>query len=95
MDAVMNAFLMPSRTITNAAGSHAFALQWPGPLVVHAKTGAAAVGGERVSWLVGYVSSKNREYVFASRVRARADLPGTPGADLALRVLNARAPSGR
>jgi beta-lactamase class D len=92
IDAVMAAFLMPRGRITNATGSHEFALKWPEPLIVHAKTGATTVGGERVSWLIGHVESKGRQYVFASRVRAREDLPGTPGADLALRVLNARVP---
>jgi beta-lactamase class D len=95
MDGVMTAFLMPRGTITNATGSHAFALKWPEPLVVHAKTGATTVGDERVSWLIGHIASQGRQFVFASRVRAREDLPGTPGADLALRVLNARAPKGR
>ena len=95
MDAVMTAFLMPSGTMTNATGSHDFALKWPEPLVVHAKTGATSVGTERVSWLVGHLASKGRQYVFVSRVRAREDLPGTPGADLALRVLNAHVPKDR
>jgi beta-lactamase class D len=92
MDAVMAAFLMPRGAITNATGRHEFTLKWPEPLVVHAKTGATTVGDERVSWLVGHVASKDRQYLFVSRVRAREDLPGTPGADLALRVLNAHAP---
>jgi beta-lactamase class D len=92
IDAVMAAFLMPRGRITNATGSHEFVLKWPEPLVVHAKTGATSVGDERVSWLIGHVVSNRRQYIFASRVRAREDLPGTPGADLALRVLNAHAP---
>ncbi len=94
MNAVIAAFLMPRGAITNAAGTHQFGVRWPEPLVVHAKTGATTVGDERVSWIIGHVASKNREYVFVSRVRVREDLPGVPAADLALRVLNARVPAG-
>jgi beta-lactamase class D len=91
VDAVKAAFTMPARAITNASGTHPFALTWPGPLVVRAKTGNATVAGERVSWIVGYVESGKRGYVFVARVRG-ADLSMQAGAELALRTLNARPP---
>jgi beta-lactamase class D len=92
IDTVMSALLMPRGSIQNASGTHAFALAWSEPLVVRAKTGNATVGTERVSWLVGHLESGDRQYVFASRVRAGGSLPGTAGADLALEVLNAHRP---
>ena len=91
VDAVNAALKMPAGKITNAAGAHGFMLNWPAPLTVHAKTGATTVDGEWVRWLVGYVETGNRHYVFVSRVRAHEELPGTAGADLARRVLNAHA----
>jgi len=93
VDAVRAAFEMPPGEITNATGTHPFALKWPGPLVVRAKTGNATVAGERVSWVVGHVESRNRGWVFAARVRGGADVPGQAGAELALRTLNARKPT--
>jgi feruloyl esterase len=92
VDAVQAAYLMPPGTIVNASGAHPFALAWPAPLVVRAKTGNATVDGERVSWLVGQIDSGTRQWVFASRVRATGELPGTAGAEAALRQLDARRP---
>jgi beta-lactamase class D len=92
VDAVKAALLMPAGTLTNASGTHDFALTWPGPLIVRAKTGNATVGGERVSWLVGLVEASGRQYVFVARVRGQDQLPGTAGADLARNVLNALGP---
>jgi beta-lactamase class D len=92
VDAVNAALLMPPGKITNAAGSHDFTLTWPPPLTVRAKTGSTAVDGEWVSWLIGFVESGSRQYVFISRVRANQELSGTAAADLARRVLNARGP---
>lgn len=93
MAAVLETFRMPPGLITNASGSHDFRLDWPGPLVVHAKTGNTTVAEQRVSWLVGYVESRGITYAFVSRVRADDALAGTAGADLARRVLNARKPA--
>ena len=91
LDAVKAAFQMPPGAITNATGTHPFALKWPGPLVVHAKTGNATVAGERISWVIGYVESRGRRTAFVARARD-ADLSMQAGADLALRTLNARKP---
>ena len=88
VDAVKAAFLMPPGKITNASGTHDFALRWPKPLVVRAKTGNTGVRGERVSWLIGHIESEGKQYVFVSRVRAQGTLPGTAGAELALKKLN-------
>jgi beta-lactamase class D len=90
VDAVKAAFAMPDGVITNASGTHPFALTWTGPLVVRAKTGNATVAGERVSWVVGHVESGTRGYVFVARVRG-SDFSNQAGAELALRTLNARA----
>lgn len=95
VDAVKKALLTPPGRIENASGVHEFALAWPGPLVVRAKTGNTTVAGERISWLVGHIESRNRRYAFVSRVRAHGALPGTAGAELAIRVLNAHAPEAR
>jgi len=91
MDAVKAAFLMPQGAITNASGTHAFAPTWPGPLVVHAKTGNTTVARESVSWIVGYVDANARSTAFVARVRG-GDLSMQAGADLALRTLNAHRP---
>jgi beta-lactamase class D len=93
VSAVTAALLMPPGRLTNAAGVHDFALDWPAPVVVRAKTGNTEAGGERVSWLAGHLETKGDEYVFVSRVRARDSLASAAGADLARRVLNARRPS--
>jgi beta-lactamase class D len=90
VDAVKAALLMPAGKITNASGIHDFALTWPKDAVVRAKTGNTRVGEERVSWLVGHIEARGRQYVFASRVRSRGAVPGTAGLELALRSLNAR-----
>lgn len=90
VDAVKAAFLMPAGKITNASGTHDFALKWPAPLVVRAKTGNTNVRSERVSWLVGHIESKGKQYVFVARVRGQGPLPGTAGAALAFRMLSAR-----
>ena len=93
VDAVKAAFTMPPGTITNASGDHGFDLSWPAPLVVRAKTGNTTVSGERISWVVGDVESRQRQYVFVARVRSRDTLSNQAGAELALRALNARKPS--
>lgn len=92
IDAVKAALLMPGGSITNASGTHDFALNWAGPLIVRAKTGNTTVGDESVSWLVGHIEANSRQYVFVSRVRDHEQLSGTAGADLARRVLNAVGP---
>jgi beta-lactamase class D len=92
VDAVKEAFRMPEGKITNASGVHDFGLRWGRGAVVRAKTGNATVKGERVSWLIGHIESAGRQYVFVGRVRARGSLPGTAGAELALRKLNEKRP---
>jgi len=92
VDAVKAAFQMPPGAITNATGTHPFALSWPAPLVVHAKTGNATVAGRRISWVVGYVESQGRSTAFVARARGGADLSMQAGADLAVRTLNAHRP---
>ena len=95
VDAVKAAFLMPPGKITNASGIHDFRLGWPEPVAVRAKTGNTTVGEERVSWLVGHLEARNRQYVFVSRVRATETLSGMAGADLAVQALNAHRPTRR
>lgn len=95
IDAVKETFRMPEGRITNASGTHPFALAWPAGTVVRAKTGNATVKGERVSWLIGHIESAGRQYVFAGRVRKKGALPGTAGAELALRMLNEKRPAGK
>ena len=93
IDTVKAALTMPRGQLSNAAGVHGFALQWPADTIVRAKTGNGTVNGERVSWLVGELESGGRQYVFASRARsATRTLDTTAGADLALRVLNTTSP---
>jgi beta-lactamase class D len=92
VDAVKAAFTMPPGSITNATGTHPFALTWPAPLVVRAKTGNTTVAGERISWVVGHVESHGRGTVFVARVRSANDLSPQAAADLALRALNAQRP---
>jgi len=92
VDTVIAAMTMPRGKLSNAAGVHDFALQWPDP-IVRAKTGNGTVNGERASWLIGEIESGGRRFVFASRARSSTrTLETTAGADLALRVLNALAP---
>lgn len=86
IDAVKAAMLMPAGKITNASGTHDFAVKG----VVRAKSGNTRVGEERVSWLIGSVEAGKKQYVFVSRVRAEGSLPGRAGAELAVRMLNAR-----
>jgi beta-lactamase class D len=90
VEAVKRALSMPAGKITNASGIHDFAPKWPKGAVVRAKTGNTRMGDERVSWLVGHIEAGGRQYVFASRVRSRGAVPGTAGAELALRSLDAR-----
>jgi beta-lactamase class D len=92
VDLVKAAFLMPPAEITNASGTQPFALDWPPPLVVRAKTGNTTINGERVSWVVGHLESRGRAYVFVARVRGREVPSNQAGAELALRTLNARPP---
>jgi beta-lactamase class D len=92
LDAVEAAFQMPPGVITNATGTHPFAVNWPAPLTVHAKTGNATVAGERISWVVGYVASRGRSAAFVARVRSSAELSMQAGADLAVRTLNTHPP---
>lgn len=89
VDAVKRAFLMPAGKITNASGSHDFALT-SAPTLLHAKTGNATVEGERVSWLIGHLDVRGRQYVFVSRKRMKGGMPGTAGAELARTMLNER-----
>jgi beta-lactamase class D len=86
---VREALHMPPGQVTNASGTHAFPLAWPGPLEVRAKTGNSETKGERVSWLVGSVRSNGIEHVVVARVRAPGDLAGTAGLDAARRGLDA------
>jgi beta-lactamase class D len=79
---------MPAGRITNAAGTHAFALDWPKDAVVYAKTGNTTVDGERVSWLIGWVTLGGVDTVFAGRIRARGTLGNTAGAEVARKGLN-------
>jgi beta-lactamase class D len=95
VDAVKETFRMPEGSITNASGTHPFALVWPAGTVVRAKTGNATVNGERVSWLIGHIESAGKQWVFVSRVRKNGALPGTAGAELALRMLNEKRPAGK
>jgi beta-lactamase class D len=85
---VRQALRMPAGQITNAAGTHTFALTWPKSASVHAKTGNTTVNGERVSWLVGWVTLDGVDTVFAGRIRAKGTLGNTAGAEVALRGLN-------
>jgi beta-lactamase class D len=86
---VREALHMPPGQVTNASGTHAFPLAWPGNLKVRAKTGNTEVNGERVSWLVGSVRSNGVEHVVVARVRAPGALDGTAGLDAARRGLEA------
>jgi beta-lactamase class D len=86
--AVRQALRMPPGQITNAAGTHSFALTWPKSAIVHAKTGNTTVDGERVSWLVGWVTLDGADTVFVGRIRAKGTLGNTAGAEVALRGLN-------
>jgi beta-lactamase class D len=93
VETVKSAMTMPSGQLSNATGVHPFPLAWPGA-IARLKTGNGVVRGERVSWIVGEFDSGGRAYVFAGRVRtSRPSLDTTAGADLAVRVLNAIAPS--
>jgi beta-lactamase class D len=85
---VRDALRMPTGQVTNAAGTHAFPLAWPGTIEVRAKTGNAEVKGERVSWLVGAVQARGTEYVVVARVRGSAAIAGTAGLDAARRGLD-------
>ena len=87
VEAVKAAFLMPPGKITNAAGSHDFALAGSEAVVVRAKTGNSTVGDEKISWLVGEFERQGRTFVFASRVRSSESLPSTAGAELAQKTL--------
>lgn len=93
IDIVKSAMRMPEGTIENALGTHAFALAWPGPATVWAKTGNGAVDGVRVSWMVGLVEARGERYAFAGRVRGPGVTGSTSGADLVSRVLSARPPA--
>ncbi len=86
---VRRALEMPAGQITNASGTHRFALNWPQPVTVRAKTGNATVGTDRISWLVGAVESRGAEYVVVARVRAAAELDGTAGLEAARHGLDA------
>jgi beta-lactamase class D len=89
---VRRAMTMPEGQITNASGAHRFALAWPPGAIVRAKAGNTRVAGERVSWLVGAVEWRQRDYVFVARRRSTGDLASTAGADVALQGLNAMTP---
>ena len=79
---------MPPGKITNAAGTHTFALDWPSGTTVRAKTGNSTVNGERVSWLVGWLELDRQVTVFAGRIRSTSTLDNTAGAAVARRGLN-------
>ena len=89
---VRQALRMPAGHITNAAGTHAFAIDWPRDAVVYAKTENTTVDGERVSWLIGWVSGGGGDTVFAGRTRAKGTLGNTAGAEVARKGLNAARP---
>lgn len=91
VDVVKRALLMPPGKLTNAAGTHEFPLTWPAGTRLIGKTGNTRVGEERISWLIGHLESKGRQYVFVSRVRASAEtaLASTAGAEIARKHLNA------
>ena len=82
------ALRMPTGQITNAAGTHAFVLDWPKDAIVHATTGNTTVNGERVSWLVGWISVGGADTVVAGRTRVKGTLGNTAGAEVARRGLN-------
>jgi beta-lactamase class D len=88
VDVVKAAMVMPPGKITLAAGERDFSLQWPAGTIVRAKTGNTGVEGERVSWLLGHLDANGKQYVFVGRKRATGQLPGTAGAEVALRYLN-------
>jgi beta-lactamase class D len=88
VDVVKTAMLMPEGSITNASGTHPFVLKNKG--VVRGKTGNTGVNGERVSWLIGELESGGRQYVFVARKRAKGQLAGTSGLELARRMINER-----
>jgi beta-lactamase class D len=83
VDIVKTALLMPEGSITNASGTHPFIPK----KVVHGKTGNTRVNGERVSWLIGHLEMNGKEFVFVARKRAKGELPGTAGLELARRML--------
>jgi beta-lactamase class D len=95
VDAVKASLVMPPGTITNASGTHAFRLEWPGTHLVRAKTGFATVGDEHVSWLVGHIELRDRQYVFVSRVRTSDEVSSTAAVELAVRTLNQRPVSSK
>ncbi len=86
---VRQALQMPPGQITNASGTHAFELAWPGAVTVRAKTGNSSVKDERVSWLVGEIESRGVEYLIVARVRSSSALEGTAGLEAARRGLDA------
>ena len=79
---------MPPGRITNAAGTHAFPLDWPAATIVRAKTGNSTVNGERVSWLVGWLELDRQVTVFAGRIRSMSPLENAAGIEVARRGLN-------
>jgi beta-lactamase class D len=87
VDAVKASLLMPEGSITNAAGTHPFAIAWPKGTIVRAKTGNTRHGDGRVSWLVGHLESNGKEWVFVARKRGEG-LNTTAGAELARRMLD-------
>ena len=86
---VRDALRMPDGQVTNASGTHAFRLAWPGAVIARLKTGNAEVKGERVSWAVGVIASRDTEYAVVARVRGEAARDGTAGLDAARRGLDA------
>jgi beta-lactamase class D len=86
---VRDALRMPDGQVTNASGTHAFPLAWPGAFTARLKTGNTEVKGERVSWVVGVIESRGTGYAVVARVRGDATLDGTAGLDAARRGLDA------
>jgi beta-lactamase class D len=58
----------PEGRVVNAMGEHSFGEPWPPGTTLFAKTGAAADGGRRVTWLVGRVERDGRGWLFVSCV---------------------------
>ncbi len=92
VDAVRRAMTMPAGQLTNASGTHRFVTGWPAGTLVRAKTGNARVGGDHLSWLVGQIESRGRQFVFVARARSAQPRGSTAGAGVAERYLRRLVP---
>jgi beta-lactamase class D len=73
-------------TVENSLGVHPLAGDWQNARL-NAKTGATTTERYRVSWLVGLLTSRGRDYVFASVVwRQKGDVDTLQGSRLAART---------